>query len=257
LPDSSEIQGLLASAYLNSGDASSAVKFVQSLISQKPNDAAAYRLLGDIDFRVNNRAEAIDAYNRSIELDPTQAGTRLELGNLFIEKGDNSSAAEVFRAAVQALPYDVDLKLALALAEDRLDRFEAARAAYEEVLRLRPRQVVASNNLAALIADGWPHDKKLLEQARRLAESHRNSTNPTLIDTLGWVEYRLGNLDDAVRLLQSAALDGDDAEIRYHLGRAYLAQGRRAEARSELKLAIAGNKSFRGRDDALTALAND
>ncbi len=112
--------------------------------------------------------------------------------------------------------------------------------------------------MAGLIADAWPDDKSQLERARRLAELNRNSVNPALLDTLGWVEYRLGNNDDAVGLLErAAAANGHDPQIRYHLGLAYLARNSRSQAITELKIATDATAPYRGLDNARRALASD
>jgi predicted Zn-dependent protease len=256
-PDARDVAATLAHAYLDSGDGAGAVKYVQSLIAQRPENAGGYQLLGDIQSRLNAKSEAVQAYQQSIELDPTRAGPRLSLGTLLAKGGDFQSAEEVFRAGVRAVPGSVELRLSLALAEDHLNRFQAAKSDYEEVLRQRPRNVVAANNLAMLIADAWPTDKKLLEQARRLAEASRNASNPSLIDSLGWVEYRLGNFDDAVALLQNAvAGNSNEPAFHYHLGLAFLAKGDRAKADEQLALAVAAKEPYRGLDEARKALVN-
>jgi tetratricopeptide (TPR) repeat protein len=167
-----------------------------------------------------------------------------------------AKAVEAASAGLKAIPNHVQLLLNLGMIEDSGARFDAASEAYEAVLRQQPRNVIAANNLAALIADAWPTDRARLEQARRLVESFRNSQEPFLLDTLGWVQYRLGNLDDAIEILErSVKARPELAQIRYHLGMAYRARGNLSKARYELELATANTTAYRGLDDAILALA--
>jgi Flp pilus assembly protein TadD len=55
-----------------------------------------------------------------------------------------------------------------------------------------------------------------------------------IVDSLGWVMFRSGDYDDAVKQLERAvSLDGNDATINDHLGDAYWRAGRQIEARSQ------------------------
>jgi uncharacterized protein HemY len=67
----------------------------------------------------------------------------------------------------------------------------------------------------------------LIQKAVELAP-----TDPYIRDSLGWVEFRLGNLDEAARLLSHAYKDRPDPEIAAHLGEVLwrLGQGDRALA---------------------------
>lgn len=257
LPQSTAAQASLAFAYLDSGDAASAVSYAKSIVARYPKDADAYQLLGDVEAKLSDSADAIAAYQQSIALNAAQTGSYERVVALYIEKGDYLSAMKVLAQGTQALPRNPDLRLALASVEDHLGRFEAAKSDYESVLRERPHDAAAANNLAALIADAWPRDTKLLGEARQLAEASRNSIDPALIDTLGWVQYRLGNLDDALGLLKTAAAGSKDPQIHYHLGIAYKAKGDRVAARSELGLAVADGKPYRGLDEARAELTSD
>jgi predicted Zn-dependent protease len=58
---------------------------------------------------------------------------------------------------------------------------------------------------------------------------------PFITDSLGWVEYRMGNRDEALRLLQQAYKSRPDVEIGAHLGEVLWMSGQRDEARRVLR----------------------
>jgi Flp pilus assembly protein TadD len=128
-------------------------------------------------------------------------------------------------------------------------------AAYEEVVERVPEADVAVNNLAMLIANRQADDPARLARARELTERFAESEQAVLVDTAGWLQYRSGNYDRAVELLeQAAALGLDSAEHRYHRGMAYLKLDRSDEGRALLAKALEADPAFAGSDEARTAL---
>jgi Flp pilus assembly protein TadD len=71
-----------------------------------------------------------------------------------------------------------------------------------------------------------PEAKALIEHALELAPGE-----PFITDSLGWVEYRLGNRDEALKLLRQAYAARPDTEIAAHLGEVLWVNGQRDEAR--------------------------
>jgi Flp pilus assembly protein TadD len=112
-----------------------------------------------------------------------------------------------------------------------------ARAFYEEALRLDSHNAVAANNLAWLLAVSFEEPQDGLELART---AHRlDPGNADYSDTLGWIQYLLGNYAAAMESLGDAVrLRPDDGGLRYHLGMAQRRAGRNQEARATLKAAL-------------------
>ncbi len=133
---------------------------------------------------------------------------------------------------------------------------EAAIAAYEDVLKRNPELDVAANNLAMLLADRRAADAASLARARELMAPFESSEQAAFLDTAGWVQYRSGNYQRAVDLLEKATNLGDATpEHQYHLGMAYLKLGRIAEGKSLLSSALDANHPFSGLDEARAVLA--
>jgi tetratricopeptide (TPR) repeat protein len=113
----------------------------------------------------------------------------------------------------------------------------AAIAAYEKAVQLNPRNVIASNNLAWLLATS----QNDLERALALAKKAHlaDPSNGGLSDTLGWIYFKMGNYPDALTSLGDAVKAApDDASVHYHLGMAQSKSGREKEALANLQTAL-------------------
>ena len=254
-PGHSLARTLLVQCLLRADRAAQAVAVLTEAVSKDPKDAEAFVLLGDLYFVLQRPEDALKALRQSISIRPDWDVPYLKLVSLYFATGRLAEVAETARAGLTVLPNHPQLLLNLGMVEDARGRFEAARDAYQAVLKKQPRNAVAANNLAALLADAWPKDQAQLEEARRLVEPFRNGDDPYLLDTLGWVQYRLGNFSDAVGLLErSAKADPQLAQVRYHLGMTYEALGNQDKARIELERATAGPATYRGFEDAKLTL---
>jgi tetratricopeptide (TPR) repeat protein len=110
---------------------------------------------------------------------------------------------------------------------------DRARGVYEDVLKIRPDDLAALNNIAALLAEfgARPDPKKALAistQAYNLMLS-RNQSDPNVLDTHGWVhvlaaqsEKNPGLVDVGIEYLSDAIRAADMPESHYHLGEAML-----------------------------------
>jgi len=136
-----------------------------------------------------------------------------------------------------------------------LKEFDKARDAYEKVVAASPDFVPALNNLAYIYADKLNDLKRaseLAQKARSLAP-----TNPSVLDTLGWITYKQGGYQQAADLLsQSAAKSPDNPDIQFHLGMADYMMGRTDAARAALGKAVGSATEFEGKEEARSRLAS-
>ena len=152
----------------------------------------------------------------------------LEAEILTRHKRDEQTVA-VYDRGLKALPDDTRLLYARALLNDDLDHVDAAVRDLRRLLELKPNDADALNALGYTLADRT--DKKdealtLIQKALLLKPGE-----PAIIDSLGWAQYRLGNLDEALRQLKVAFQKQPDAEIAAHFGEVLWAAGQKDEAR--------------------------
>ena len=258
LPDAADLQGALVEAYLQSGQSDTALAFVNAEIARVPARAAPRLLRADIERRLGKEADAATTLKGAIEAQPEWAASYVRLGGLLETKGDISGALSTYQAGLSRNPAHIDLLHHVAALQEKTEDYEGAKTTYETTLNLNPSDVFAANNLAALIADLWSKDAALLRRAEQLSQDFRLSTNPYLLDTGGWVAYRLGRYDDALVLLESARQkQPDNAQFHYHLALTYQAKGDDARAQAELRKATATSEDYRGLDEARRLLVGN
>ncbi len=138
-------------------------------------------------------------------------------------------AYDVYGEAVKRFPEDPDLLYEQAMVAEKADRMVDMERLLRELIRRKPDFHHAYNALGYSLADRnqrLPEAKALIEKALSMAPD-----DPFIQDSLGWVEFRLGNLPRAIEILSAAYRKRPDAEIAAHLGEALWVAGRRDEAR--------------------------
>ena len=130
--------------------------------------------------------------------------------------------------AVAAAPQDIELMYEQAMTAEKLNRLPEMEQLLRRVIQIKPDYQAAYNALGYSLADRnvrLPEAKQLIQKAVELAPN-----DPYIRDSLGWVEFRLGNLDEAARLLSHAYKDRPDPEIAAHLGEVLWRLGQRERA---------------------------
>lgn len=148
---------------------------------------------------------------------------------LLSNGGDDNGAFDVLSQALEANPGKPELMYARALVAERLDRLEVVEADLRAVLEKSPDEPNALNALGFTLADRFPERlneaKTLIVRANELKPGE-----PAILDSLGWVNYRLGNYSEALIYLQQAFTALTDPEIGAHLGEVLWESGRHKEA---------------------------
>jgi tetratricopeptide (TPR) repeat protein len=144
------------------------------------------------------------------------------------EAKDFQGAFDLLSEALAKAPDTVDLLYDQALLAERLGRFDVAEKNLTRVIDIRPDHAHAHNALGYSLADR----NVRLEEARTLIETalKLSPDDPYIIDSMGWVFFRMGDGGKALDYLQRAYRLKRDAEIAAHLGEVLWTQGRRDEA---------------------------
>jgi tetratricopeptide (TPR) repeat protein len=140
------------------------------------------------------------------------------------------TALQVLTAALKDMPDNADLLYARALVAERLGKLDLHESDLRKVLRKDPKNAHALNALGYTLADRttrYQESLELLEQALALKPD-----DPFIMDSMGWVQYRLGHHTEAVKYLKSALEKRPDAEIAAHLGEVLWVIGDKAGAES-------------------------
>jgi tetratricopeptide (TPR) repeat protein len=151
---------------------------------------------------------------------------------------------EAFNLLTQALeksPDNVALLYDTAMTAEKLGRIEAMERQLRRVIELRPDYAHAYNALGYTFADRsvrLPEALQLIEKAHQLAPD-----DAFILDSMGWVYYRMGDLANARKYLELAYESRPDAEVGIHLAEVLWTQGEQTRARVLLREAKAKEPS--------------
>lgn len=256
-----ELQPLagLVDVYLQQGHGDKALARIERALNVAPQSAMLYNMKGEVLLSGRQFDAALTAFDEVAALDPKFTLAYRNLALAHLGKGDKDKAVAAYRNGLDANPGNPVLVTQLASLYEALGRYDEAIAVYRGVLDKDPESIIAANNLAMLLAT-YRDDKDSLEQAARLSARLTASDNPNYLDTVGWVNYKRGDLDGAISILEQAVAKAPDSPvIHYHLGKVYHIKGDQAQARANLERALQRADSFAGKEDAkaiLTALAD-
>ena len=138
-------------------------------------------------------------------------------------------AWKVLQKALLQYPDDLNLLYTRAMQAEKRNDLAQMEKDLRLIIKRDPENAMALNALGYTLSDRttrYAEAKVLIEQAHKL-----NPEDPAVLDSLGWVNYRLGNLDEAERLLRMALERFPDQEVAAHLGEVLWANGKQREAR--------------------------
>lgn len=146
---------------------------------------------------------------------------------------------DLLTAAVKANPESYELLYDRAMSAERVGKIDVLEGDLRKVIAMKPDYAHAYNALGYTLAertDRLAEARDLIEKALTLSPD-----DPFILDSLGWVHYRMGNMGESLRLLHQAYGTRPDPEIAAHLGEALWKSGQPDEARKVWKAALSEN----------------
>lgn len=235
--------------YFQQGQKEEIVTFLNQHIENNPDLNNGYLVLADFYRMDENLPEAIATIDRALAKDDEwTAGYSLK-ANLHYLNNEPDVAIVAFENGLSKAPEDNQLAMQLASTYESKKEYAQARDLYEKVIARDPSIDVAANNLASLLTDQFESPENL-QRALTLSSRFRDSEQPYFADTFGWVNYKMGNYEDARPALETAASSEQSiALFHYHLGRVYVALNMPEEAQQSFERAQ--RMATEGNDEAL------
>ena len=215
-PANKQLLGMLISIELGAGALDEAKKVLEELKQVHPESQLGMIRGGDIFVAEGQLDDAMQSYARawSIEVDDRLGQKLYEVYQQLDESEKASQQLAEWRAAIpMSVPAMVNH--AIQLAAD--DSVQAALAAYEAFLKVRPGSIVIKNNLAWLYLESGRYNKavEVSKEAHELMP-----TGGAVADTYGWALYKKGDIAEAISVLRLAVKLLPNDKIQAHLDEA-------------------------------------
>ena len=150
-------------------------------------------------------------------------------GEILSDKGRHSDAMKAYDEALEVVNYDTAILYSRAMVAERIGRIDILERDLRRILVIEPDNAEVLNALGYTLTNATDrHDEAylLIEKAMNLRPN-----DFYILDSMGWVCYRLGKLHDSIRFLREAYNIEPDAEIVAHLIEVLWVDGRHDEAR--------------------------
>jgi tetratricopeptide (TPR) repeat protein len=229
-PELTVVHYLLAMAYYRNNDNPKAEQQLESI----PAESSLYE--DSIFIRVRMLSES-DNHKGAVDLLEQQVGNPVTrkpsfyilLASLYKEDGDMERARKIFEQSLKLYPEDVDLLYNYGIFLEKTGKSEDAMVKMQEVIALDPDNGAALNYVGYTWADNNLNLDKALEYIRKAVELMPD--DGYIRDSLGWVYFRKGDVEQAIIELEKASgMVEDDPVVKEHLGDVYLQNGQPEKA---------------------------
>jgi len=223
-------------------DWETALKYLQNWVKVEPENPNALQRLGRALFQTKKPAEALEQLKAAAKYDDKMLTPQAIIAQWYETTGDRENATKMMTEALNTAPNDLRTRLAAAnwalqteQFDDALNQvnsalqldansleakilrgnvamcqkdFKTAEIQFESAVLQSPFNFAASNNLALALAEQEDSGKKLRALEYATVNVQRYPKQAESHSTLGWVQFRLGRLDDAERSLQTSISSG-------------------------------------------------
>lgn len=167
-------------------------------------------------------------------------------GEILAEANRHQEAYDIYSQALEEFADNAELLYARAMSAERLNNLDGMEQDLRKVLARNPNNAEALNALGYTLADRTNRYEEALELIQQALELRPDDV--FILDSMGWVQYRLGKHENAVKYLRRALELKMDAEIAAHLGEVMWVSGDKNGAREIWQRALEASK---GRKEVL------
>jgi len=180
--------------------------------------------------KVDDALSRLEALNHGGQDEQSQIKVYLAQGEVLRSVSRHQEAYFLYNTALVKSPENTELLYARALTAEKLDMLDVTESDLKMVLMHEPKNANALNALGYTLADRTERLAEAREYILKAAELLPD--DPAVLDSLGWVYFRLGEYQAAIKWLNRAFEILQDAEIAAHLGEALWVTGQAEKAKS-------------------------
>jgi len=197
----------------------------------------AYHKLGTLLLETDQRYKLQNAFEEARANNPKQRNSLFIIeAELLSEKNDIDTALALLNRALENSPDDINLLYTRAMVTEKTNDLVAMENDLRAILSKEPDNAMVLNALGYTLVDRTTRYQEALALITRAKELKPD--DPAIIDSLGWAQFRLGNYDEAILLLEQALAAFPDHEVAAHLGEVLWVTGQQQRAREVWKQAL-------------------
>lgn len=224
-------------------------------LKKRPNNFIAHNLYGELLLSQKKPDQAIVEFQKVIKINPAFSIAYRNLGVANLAHQDKNAAIAVLREGIKVGNDPEMLYITLASWYEAWGDYDTAITEYKAAYHAQQNSPRLANNLAMLLVS-YKQDQASLDLASNLIQKLSGTENPAYLDTIGWVQYKRGDFNNAVTSLEQAIqIAQDEPLLNYHLGMARFKKGETELARQNLKKSLEAKVEFNGINEARAVLA--
>ncbi len=229
-----------------------ALQLIATIKDISKDEGLAEVLQGKLYYQLHNYDLAEQHYLKALTIEPSKVAI-LGVYKSFKKQKQANKAITYLVSWLKAHGDDLQVSIALADCYRQSQQLQKSGQAYQQLLADFGELPILLNNYANVLYEQGEADLAL-HHARKAYSYLKN--NVAIIDTLGWIESRMGNKEVALALFRQALTkDFDNAEVQYHLGATLYDLERHNEAQKYLKKSVNSRQDFSEKHKAKTLLA--
>ncbi|WP_147819327.1 tetratricopeptide repeat protein [Salidesulfovibrio onnuriiensis] len=219
------------------GDPAKALGFLEKVSSREKHYPQALQFRAQLLNLMGMKKEAMDAVAEGLELFPDMNRFYILKASLLSSQGDRDAARTVLETGMAKLPEDGELMYELAMLLDSMGHRAEGLALMEKLLVKQPDHAQALNYVGYTLAEEGRDLNRALVLVTNAAKQEPD--NGYILDSVAWVYYKLGKLDEAWQHISDAvAVTDDDPTIWEHYGDIARTMGRKKDARKGYEKAL-------------------
>ncbi|MCP4673479.1 MAG: tetratricopeptide repeat protein, partial [Desulfobacula sp.] len=196
--------------------------------------------------------KAQPAFEKAVEIMPEWGKPYDNLARIYLVKGEKQEAINEFKEALVKNPKNQAAWMILGSIHEKDGEYAKAAQIYERAFENNPGLWAAANNYAFIkseISTSADELQKAMESA--IKADRLNPGAGVILDTLGWIYFKMGDMDKAHENILAAIDQHPDYDmLNYHMGMILDRQGKTSEAKLYLEKSLNSGNDFLGIDKA-------
>lgn len=232
----------LGGLYFDNKKYDEAAKVMKEAISSFPEDFRVNLILGLSLAQNNNNEEAKPYLKKAVELNPKDTIALSAYGFTLSQLKENAEAEKYLKKALEISPNDINMLGTLGLIYDGEKRWAECDSIYERALEIDSTNDLINNNFAYSLSERGIKLDLALKMAKIAIAA--KPTNSSYLDTIGWIYFKMGELDKAKSYIEeSLKINDKNSDVYEHLGDIEAKMGNKSGALEAWQKALDLDKS--------------